>query len=408
VSLATVLAFGTMMASHQEAFASKLSDLKSQKKQIESKESEVEENIKEKDAQISHLQQEQQQLEAEIKRIDLAISDTTKKIHEKEVQIDETKAEIERLKQEIEILKNRINERNDLLKNRARSMQESGGLISYIDVLLGAESFSDFIDRVSAIATIMEADNQIIEQHKQDKADLEAKKAEVTNKLNELENMRAELETMKTQFETQKAEKDKLVKQLQKEEQQLEHQKMELEEEKEILAAQKSAVQKAIELEKKRLEELAKQQQQSSGSSGTSGTPPVTPGLFMRPSEGYVSSNFGHRWGSFHYGVDIAKSGTVPIVAAADGVVLRSYYSSSYGEVIFITHSINGKIYTTVYAHLSSRLVGTGAVVSKGQKIGYMGNTGHSFGQHLHFELHEGEWNASKSNAVDPRKYINF
>ena len=53
-----------------------------------------------------------------------------------------------------------------------------------------------------------------------------------------------------------------------------------------------------------------------------------------------------------HHGLDIAASGTVPVVAAAEGVITRSYYSTSYGNVVFISHNINGQTYTTVYAHL--------------------------------------------------------
>ena len=116
----------------------------------------------------------------------------------------------------------------------------------------------------------------------------------------------------------------------------------------------------------------------------------------------------GERWNKQHAGIDIAASGTVPVVAAADGVVSRSYFSSTYGNVVFVTHSISGQQWTTVYAHLSSRQVGEGAVVAKGQQVGIMGNTGHSFGQHLHFELHKGPWNYSKSNAVNPLNYINI
>lgn len=100
--------------------------------------------------------------------------------------------------------------------------------------------------------------------------------------------------------------------------------------------------------------------------------------------------------------MDIAASGIVPIYAAADGVVIRSYYSTSYGNAVFISHSINGQIYTTVYAHMRNREVSEGQVVSKGQQIGLMGNTGRSYGQHLHFELHRGEWNLSKTNAINP------
>ncbi|MRB78846.1 peptidoglycan DD-metalloendopeptidase family protein, partial [Bacillus thuringiensis] len=100
------------------------------------------------------------------------------------------------------------------------------------------------------------------------------------------------------------------------------------------------------------------------------------------------SSGFGKRDGQMHYGLDIAASGNVPVVAAADGIATRSYYSASYGNVVFISHNINGQTYTTVYAHLNSRSVSVGQSVKQGQQIGIMGNTGQSEGQHLHFEIH--------------------
>jgi len=55
---------------------------------------------------------------------------------------------------------------------------------------------------------------------------------------------------------------------------------------------------------------------------------------------------------------------------------------------------------------MDSRSVSAGEVVSKGQKVGIMGNTGQSFGQHLHFKLHKGPWNTSKSNSVNPLNII--
>ena len=92
--------------------------------------------------------------------------------------------------------------------------------------------------------------------------------------------------------------------------------------------------------------------------------------------------------------------------SSAAGVVTRSNYSSSYGNVVYISHYIDGQVYTTVYAHLRSRNVSEGQSVSKGQQIGLMGNTGRSFGQHLHFELYVGQWTASHSNAVNPLNYL--
>ncbi|WJV30979.1 M23 family metallopeptidase [Rossellomorea sp. AcN35-11] len=138
----------------------------------------------------------------------------------------------------------------------------------------------------------------------------------------------------------------------------------------------------------------------------------MSAGAWTTPAYGTVTTNFG--WDTlngkrrYHYGIDVAARGSVPISAAADGYVIKSHYSSSYGNVVYITHSINGQTFTTVYAHMASSSVSAGQAVNKGDRIGYMGNTGYSFGQHLHFELHAGSWNASKSNAVNPRQYINF
>ena len=129
-----------------------------------------------------------------------------------------------------------------------------------------------------------------------------------------------------------------------------------------------------------------------------------------------VTSPFGPRThpktgkvNSMHNGIDIAKSGSRPIFAAADGVVRRSYTSSSYGETIMIEHKLNGDTWETVYAHMreKSRRFSDGQRVKQGDVIGQMGNTGNSTGQHLHFELHKnGLWNMAKSNAVNPEQYL--
>ncbi|WP_425388928.1 peptidoglycan DD-metalloendopeptidase family protein [Bacillus marinisedimentorum] len=128
---------------------------------------------------------------------------------------------------------------------------------------------------------------------------------------------------------------------------------------------------------------------------------------FIMPTQGVLTSDVGSRWNSYHAGIDISQHGTVKVIAAASGVVERSYYSSSYGNVIFISHTINGQKYTTVYAHLRDRLVSEGQRVTQGQSIGHQGNTGNSNGQHLHFELHKGDWNQNKTNAVNPLDYLN-
>lgn len=446
-----MIGLGSILAA-PSVYAESISDLEKQKESIQEKRSGVESNISDTEKKIDSLQDKQMTAEDQIAAIEAKIAESAKKIDAKNAEITQTKKEIEALKEEIKVLKERIAKRNEVLKERALSFQETGGDVNYLEVLFGSSSFGDLVDRVGAVATIAEADRDILKQHELDKKDLEEKQKAVETKLASLEVAKAELLEIQKQQKQQKQEKDALVKKLKQQTEKHEHEKMGLEEEKANLAAQEKAIKSAISLEHQRLAELeaarkkaaaeakkraeqeaaqaaaqavsqaseSKKQSTSSGysaksnsssssspaSSNVSQAPAVSSGTFTRPSAGYVSSTMGERWNKQHAGIDIAASGTVPIVAAADGVVSRSYFSSSYGNVIFVTHSIGGQQWTTVYAHLSSRQASEGAVVAKGQQIGIMGNTGHSYGQHLHFELHKGPWNYSKSNAVNPLNYI--
>ena len=130
--------------------------------------------------------------------------------------------------------------------------------------------------------------------------------------------------------------------------------------------------------------------------------------MFIKPSEGRLTNGFRTNARSDHNGVDFAQAGTVEIKAAAAGKITRSYTSTTYGEAIFILHHLNGQEYETVYAHMrtGSRRFSVGQTVKQGDVIGLMGSTGDSTGQHLHFELHKGRWNANKTNAVNPMDYI--
>ncbi|MFX3624738.1 MAG: peptidoglycan DD-metalloendopeptidase family protein [Ectobacillus sp.] len=116
------------------------------------------------------------------------------------------------------------------------------------------------------------------------------------------------------------------------------------------------------------------------------------------PVSGEISDQFGTRNGK-HYGIDIAAPIGTPIVSAAEGVVTKSYYSDSYGNVVFIRHHGG---HEAVYAHMNRRFVRKGQAVKAGQTIGEVGNTGQSHGAHLHFEVHKGSWNFAKTNAVNP------
>jgi peptidoglycan hydrolase CwlO-like protein len=421
-------------------FAGAVSDRAIQEKRneiydIRAKQSTVQEKINHADQAIKKLQSQQKELSEEIKKLDLAVEETSGKIRNVTADIDQTEQDIEQLKKEIAEVQARIEKRNEILKERVRSLQESGGVISYLEVLLGSQSFSDFIDRMSAVTTLFEADKQIIREQQADKALKEKKENELTEKRNRLQKNLEELKQLQQQLNKQMNEKNRLMANLKQKEEEHHSHKMALKEEQELLKKQEAAVKMQLQQleEQKRAEEArrraAVQPKHTSqpqrtysapasvrsthddgGDSASSNVPAVTSGAFMRPANGPITSGFGYRSfdNEFHPGIDIGKTASVvPVVAAADGYVFRSYFSSSYGNVIFITHVINGQVYTTVYAHLDARLVGEGQRVHKGQVIGYMGNTGESTGPHLHFELHRGQWNPAKSNAVNPLNYIN-
>lgn len=134
---------------------------------------------------------------------------------------------------------------------------------------------------------------------------------------------------------------------------------------------------------------------------------------FISPAKGKITSPFGMRYhpiykeNRMHWGIDI---GNYPadnsILASSSGTVTLAKFISGYGNTIMIVHSIKGKVYETVYAHLASIGVKVGQTVGQGQKIAVKGTTGSSTGIHLHFELHEGRWSNKFSNARDPLLHI--
>ncbi len=393
--------------------ANSLSELKEKQENIESEREAVDSKIDQKSSEINQNIAEQKKIKDEIVKLDSKIIDTNTKMQEKEKEIQDTQAEIEKLKEEITLLEKKIAERNDLLEERARSIQTTGGSASYLDVLLGAESFSDFINRITAVNTIVNADKKIMDEQQEDKADLEDAKNEIEEQLKSLEEAKQKLESLKAELDGQKSEKNVLFAELEEQQNKLELEKEELEAHAGELDELEAQIGNEIKAEQSRLAELARQKElERQRQNAANGLPAVSSGTWTTPAYGTVTTEFG--WDvlngkpRYHYGMDIAARGSIPIVAAADGYVLKSHYSSSYGNVIYMTHSINGKTFTTVYAHLSSSSVGTGQYVEKGQKIGMMGNTGYSFGQHLHFELHAGPWTSSKSNAINPRQYVSF
>jgi murein DD-endopeptidase MepM/ murein hydrolase activator NlpD len=106
--------------------------------------------------------------------------------------------------------------------------------------------------------------------------------------------------------------------------------------------------------------------------------------LFVMPTKGIFTSNFGYRWGVLHAGIDIANSIGTPILAVSDGVVIDAGPTAGYGMWVKLRHA-DGTV--TLYGHVNSTTVSVGERVMAGDQIATMGNRGNSTGPHLHFEV---------------------
>jgi murein DD-endopeptidase MepM/ murein hydrolase activator NlpD len=112
----------------------------------------------------------------------------------------------------------------------------------------------------------------------------------------------------------------------------------------------------------------------------------AAPDVWLLPVQGYrFSSSYGWRWGRMHNGIDLAAPQGTPIVAVHAGTVTMARYHGGYGYAVIIDH---GNGVETLYGHASQILVTEGQEVSAGERIALVGNTGYSFGSHLHMEIH--------------------
>lgn len=162
------------------------------------------------DKEIFQVQDELAKLSEQIKRVDQAIIDNNNMIAQTEVKVQASEKEVYGLEQEITLIRDRIDKRNQLLKKRALALQENGGKVKYIDVILGSDSFGDFIGRLHTVAAMVQADQDLVKQYEEDHKAVVNKQAKVEKKLSDLKTMKIELEGMQAQILEQKEENDTL------------------------------------------------------------------------------------------------------------------------------------------------------------------------------------------------------
>ncbi|MGY1621833.1 M23 family metallopeptidase [Geodermatophilus sp. SYSU D00965] len=118
------------------------------------------------------------------------------------------------------------------------------------------------------------------------------------------------------------------------------------------------------------------------------------------PTPGRMSTCFCMRWGTMHWGIDLAAPLGTPIVAAVDGVVIRAGAASGYGNAIYIQDA-DGNVH--IYGHMRYYSVKAGDIVHAGDQIAKVGSEGQSTGPHLHYEIHRG---GMTGRPIDPQQYL--
>ena len=324
-------------------------------------------------------------LDRQINNLQSQINICVDRINKVENEIAESEAKIKQKNKEIE-------ESKTLFKKRIRAiyMSNTG---SNIQILLGAENFADFLALSELTRDVSARDKQLVADIVKTIDEIQAEIKKNEERIAEQNKIKKELDAKQSELERQAAEIQGIIKNIASDQNLLQTDLNKIEKEKD------NYIQNII--------------QQSGGTSGK-----YDGSAFMWPLPGHyiLTSGYGPRWGRKHSGIDISGYGVAnaKIVAAASGTVYdtANYCQHNYpsfcgcgggwGRYVILDNGrgSDGKVYHTVYGHMSRTAVSLGQRVVKGQVLGYVGNTGNSTGAHLHFEV----W--VNKVRVDPELYV--
>lgn len=297
-------------------------------------------------------------------------------------QITDTSDQVAQKQQQVEEKQGEIDQRWGDFKQRMVAMQQlhDGGAVA---MLSSCSSLYEMLTFNDTLEQITEKDNEVLEELQTARQALADEKAQLEAVQAQLEDQKGQLEGKQTELATNIRQQDATIEQATADEQAQQAVVEEMNKKFNAASAELDAYIRSL-------------NQQYAGAD-------IHCSLDFRcplSSYKYITTQYGQ---GGHKGVDLAAPQGTPIYAAADGVVTVAAYHYSYGNYVSIYHGSadDGNTYATLYAHMSQApSVSTNQQVKKGDLIGYVGNTGYSFGNHLHLELRV------NGNRTNPLSYI--
>ena len=355
----SVLAKAEVTKSDIDNLKNSLSDISSQKKEVQK--------------QLNAIKGDLSKAEEMVALIESQIMLTEQEIIASQRLLDQYDLDIQQKEEDIAALEVQQAEQYAEFCEHVRWVEETGS-VSYLSIIFQSSSFSQLLDYTTLISDIMDYSSRIIDALKATQAELDTARQELETDRAEQAEAQEALETKKAELETQQADAQALYDKISESAADLAAQARKL-------AAEESQIQSNL----KKAEAQYAAQIAALNNSGDWYWP--LPGIYGISSVyGGRTSPITGRWET-HTGTDIPAAAGTQIHAAQGGVVtyVSSNKYSSYGWYCIISH---GNGYSTLYAHQRSKpIVKVGETVKKGQVIGYVGTTGNSTGNHLHFEL---------------------
>ncbi len=323
---------------------------------------------------------------------DAEVAEIKKKIADYENQISSIKSETEVLEQEIDESNKEIAEKSEQSKSLFQYLQVSEGENAYVEYIFGATDVTDMVYRMAIVEQLTEYNEQVMDDLTKLIEDNKQRKEELAVKNQELEKLTDELEAEQSKINAETAAIKDAMPSVEK---------------------QKEEAEKQLAYYKKlgcgENEDITSCEMRVNGNSV-----PSASGFYRPMVSGYVTQNW---MNAGHLGIDLSNTNkTIEIYPVASGVVFAKYYDTYGALVLKIRHNVNGRYIYSTYAHLSAWYVNVGDVVTPDTVIGRMGNTGYSFGAHLHLELTTCDWHAGggctwatyQKSTINPRQYIGF